>query len=153
MAVYSRFVKNLDGKSNSVELSLPVASGVTVTQGDMVYFASGRVTSATIAGARIIGQAQATVTGNASGTAKTLVLVDDSAVYLMQGTTTVAANTVGQYFDLQGATGAQLVNISSASATTGQMLLLEANPQISPVQTDVTYGLFKIAEHASYLGV
>lgn len=153
MAAYTRFVKNFDGKSNSVELSLPVANGVTVTLGDLVYFSSGRITSATIAGARVVGQVQETKTGNSGGTNKALVLVDDSAVYLIQGTTTVAANTVGQYFDLQGATGAQLVNVSSASATTGQLMLIEANPQIDPVKTDVTYGLFLVAEHASHLGI
>ena len=153
MAAYSRFVKNLDGKSNSVEMTFPVTSGVTVTAGDFVYFASGRVSNASVAGARLIGQAQGTVTGNVAGTVKASVLVDDSAVFLVQGTTTVAAATVGQYFDLQGATGAQLVNIGSASATTGQLVLLEANPQIEPVKGDVTYGLFGIAEHASHLGL
>ena len=153
MAIYTRFVKNLDGKSNSVELSFPVASGVTVTAGDFVYFASGRITSATVAGARLIGQVQQTATGNAGGTVYALVLVDDSAVYLVKNDNdsgTFAVTHVGQYFDLIGATGAELVDTSSASATTGQLLCLEFNPQIPGVASDTTYGLFKIAEHATY---
>ncbi len=153
MALQPRFVKNLDGRSNAVELSFPVASGVTVTAGDLVYFASGRVTSATITGARLIGQAQSTATGNAGGSVTVLVLVDDSAVFLISNDnigTTFAASHVGQYFDLIGATGAQLVDTSTVSATTGQLLCLEYNPKIEPVKSDLTYGLFKIAEHASY---
>lgn len=150
MAVYSRFVKNLDGKSNSVELSLPVGSGVTVTQGDLVYFSSGRITSATITGdVRIIGQVQETKTGNAGGTVKALVLVDPDAVYLMPCSSALAAADVGSYFDLTGATGVQQVLVSSKSATTGVVLLLENNPQIEPVKSDTTYGLFVVVEHAS----
>lgn len=153
MSVYTRFVKNLDGRSNSVELSFPVANGVTVTAGDFVYFSSGRITSATITGdVRLIGQVQETKTGNSAGTAKALVLVDPNAVYLMQNdnlVTTFAASHVGQYFDLIGATGAQLVDTSTVSATTGVVLCLEYNPQIAPVQTDLTYGLFMVVEHAA----
>lgn len=150
MAVYSRLIGTVDGKTNAATLSLPVANGVTVTQGDMVYFSSGRVTSATIAGARLIGQAQSTATGNSGGTVKVLVCVEPNAKYLMQNdnlVTTFAATHVGTYFDLIGATGAQLVDTSSTSATVGQMLCLEYNPNISPVQSSTDYGVFKIAEH------
>lgn len=147
MSKYTTHVGNVDGKSNSVTLNLPVASAVTVTAGDFVYFASGRITSATIAGARLIGQVQETKTGNAGGTVKALVVVDPDAKYLVQASAALAASTVGQYYPLQGATGVQLVNQGSPSATAGALLLLEANPQISPVQTDTTYGLFKIVDH------
>lgn len=153
MSIYSRFVKNLDGDANAVEISFPVASGITVTQGDLVYFASGRITSATITGdVRIMGQVQETKTGNAGGTVKALTLVAPDAVYLMQNDnlgTTFAATHVGQYFDLIGATGAQLVDTSTVSATTGVLLCLEYNPQISPVTTDLTYGLFYVVESAT----
>lgn len=151
MAVYARLIGNVDGKSNSVTMSLPVASGVTVTAGDFVYFASGRITSATVAGARLVGQVQATATGNAGGTVKALVVVDPAAKYLIANDNlgvTFAASHVGQYFDLIGATGAELVDTSTVSQTVGQMLCLEYNPQISPVASDLTYGVFKIAEHA-----
>ncbi len=151
MAVTPRLLGNVDGKSNSVTMSLPVASAVTVTAGDFVYFASGRITSATVAGARLIGQVQATATGNSGGTVKALVVVDPAAKYLVDAdqdsaTTTVA--DVGRYIDLVGATGAQFLDSSSVSSTTGQMLILEVNPQISPVASDVSFCVVKIAEHA-----
>lgn len=153
MALQPRYLGTVDGKTNAVTLNLPVASGVTVTAGDFVYFASGRVTSASITGARIIGQAQATATGNAGGTVKVLVIVEPNAKYLISNDnigTTFAASHVGQYFDLIGATGAQLADTSTVSQSTGQTLCLEYNPGIDPVRTDTTYGVFKVAEHAFY---
>lgn len=151
MAKYVTFLGNIDGKSNAVTMELPVANGVTVTAGDFVYFSSGRITSATIAGARLIGQVQATAAGNSGGTVKALVVVDPAAKYLVQNDnvgTTFAASHVGQYMDLTGATGAQLADTSTVSATTGALICLEYNPQIDPVKTDTTYGVFKITEHA-----
>lgn len=152
MAVQVQALGRLDGGTNFSCALLPVASGVTVTKGDLVYFASGRITSATIAGARIIGQVLETATGNAGGTVKALVCVDPQMRYLLDNDnagTTFAASHVGQYFDLIGATGAQLVDTSTASATTGQLLCLDYNPQISPVETDTSVGIFKVAEHAA----
>lgn len=151
MASQPRFLGNIDGKSNAVTMELPVASAVTVTAGDFVYFSSGRITSASVAGARILGQVQSTATGNAGGTVKALVIVDPEAKYLCANDnigTTFAATHVGTYFDLIGATGAQLIDTSTTSATVGTMLCLEYNPAIDPVRTDLTYGIFKIAEHA-----
>lgn len=147
----NRFLGTINGNSTGVTMELIVTSGVTVTEGDFVYFASGEVTNATIAGARLIGMALATVTGNAGNTNKVLVQVDPNAKYLVDNDnvgTTFAVTHVGQYFDLIGATGAQLVDTSSVSQTTGQLLCLEYNPQIDPVATDTSYGVFKIAEHA-----
>lgn len=152
MAVLPRSLGNVYGGYNGATINLPIASGVTVTAGDFVYMSSGRITSATIAGARIIGQVQQTGTGNAGGTVKALVAIDPDQRFLIQNdnlVTTFAATHVGQYFDLIGATGAQLVDTSTVSATVGQMLCMEYNPQIDPVRTDATYGVFKIAEAAS----
>lgn len=153
MAAYTRFLGTVDGKTNFATLNLPVANGVTVNAGDLVYFTTaGAVSSATITGdVRIIGQAQSTVTGNAAGTNKVLVNVEPSAKYLMQASSALTAAThVGQYFDLTGATGAQKVLVSSLSATTGVVTCLEVNPQIDPVKTDTTFGIFKVVEHAFY---
>lgn len=143
-----------DGKVNYATYAFPVASGVTVTAGDFVYFASGRITSATIAGARCVGMALETATGNAGGTVYALVCVDPLMRYLLKNDNdsgTFGATNVGQNFDLIGATGAQLVDTSSAG-TTGQLLCLEYNPQIDPVKTDTTYGVFILAEHIFYTG-
>lgn len=151
MAVQAQLLGRVDGGTNFSTVLLPVASGVTVTAKDLVYFASGRITSATVAGARLIGCVLETATGNAGGSVKALVVVDPQMRYLLDNDnlgTTFAASHVGQYFDLIGATGAQLVDTSTVSATTGALLCLEYNPQISPVETDVSVGIFKIAEHA-----
>jgi hypothetical protein len=151
MAVSLRPLGRVDGQTNYATLELPVASGVTVTEGDGVYFSSGRITSASVTGARLVGVTQQTATGNAGGSVKALVVVDPQMRYLIKNdnlVTTFAATHVGTYFDLIGATGAQLVDTSTTSATTGQLLCLEYNPQVDPVKTDTTYGSFKIAEHA-----
>lgn len=138
--------------TNFATYAFPVASGVTVTAGDFVYFSSGRITSASIAGARQVGMVLETATGNAAGTVSALVCIDDDVRFLLQNDnvgTTFAATHVGQYFDLTGATGAQLVDTSTVSQTTGNLLCLEYNPQIDPVKSDTSYGVFILVEAAS----
>ena len=147
----ARPIGRFDCNTNFATASFPVASGVTVTEGDFVYFSSGRITSASVAGARLIGQVTATATGNAGGTVKALVIVDPAMRYLVDNDnvgTTFAASHVGTYFDLTGATGAQLVD-TSTTTTTGSLLCLEYNPSIDPVSTDTSWGIFMIAEHAT----
>lgn len=149
----ARYLGTVDGKTNALTQELPVASGVTVTEGDFVYWASGRITSASVAGQPLVGVVQSTATGNAGGTVKALVIVEPNAKYLVDNDnvgTTFAASHVGTKFDLTGATGAQLVDTSTTSATTGQLYCVEYNPQIDPVKSDVSQGIFKIAEHAFY---
>lgn len=153
MAVKAVPLGRIDGNSNWSSLNLPVANSTTVTAGDFVYFASGRITSASVAGQPLIGQVQETATGNSAGTVKAQVIVDPTMRYIIDNDnvgTTFAATHVGTKFDLIGATGAQLVDTSSTSATTGQMLCLEYNPQIDPNKSDVSVGVFVIAEHALY---
>ncbi len=143
-----------DGKVNFATYAFPVANGVTVTAGDFVYFSSGRVTSATVAGARCVGMSMETATGNVAGSVAALICIDPLMRYLLQNdndTTTFAASHVGTNFDLIGATGVQLVDTSS-TGTTGQLLCLEYNPQIDPVRTDASYGVFILAEHIFYTG-
>lgn len=154
-----KILGDIEGGTNFAQYSFPVASGVTVNNGDFVYFASGRVTSATIAGARPIGMVTGAVTngtpgavtGNAGGTVMVDVVIDPELRYLLQNDnvgTTFAATHVGQYFDLIGATGAQLVDTSTVSVTLGTLLCLEYNPQIDPVKTDTTYGVFLLVNSA-----
>lgn len=147
-----RVLGNIDGGSNFATYAFPVANGVTVTQGDFVYFTSGRISSATITGdSRPVGMCLQTVVGNSGGTATALVTIDDDLRYLLRsdGSGTFDATAVGAYFDLTGATGAQKVLGSSKSATTGVLLCLEYNPQIDPVRTDTTYGVFILVESAT----
>lgn len=149
--ISKRILGMIGGGTNFATYQFPVASAVTVTAGDFVYFASGRITSATIAGARPIGMVTETQTGNAGGTVKALVNIDDDSRFLLQNDnigTTFAATHVGQYFDLIGATGSQLVDTSTVSTTVGTVLCLEFNPAIDPVAADASYGVFLLANSA-----
>ena len=152
LGVERKMLGRYDGNVNYATYAFPVANGVTVTAGDFVYFSSGRITSATITGdPRPVGMALETATGNSGGTVSALVAIDDDIRYLLQNDnvgTTFAASHVGQYFDLIGATGAQLVDTSTVSATTGVVICLEYNPQIDPVKSDTTYGVFALVESA-----
>lgn len=148
-----RALGTVDGRSNFAALDLPVASGVTVTAGDAVYFSSGRVTSASVAGQRLIGVTKETATGNAGGTVTVSVIVDPRMRYLVDNdndSATFAATHVGTHFDLIGATGAQLVD-TNTTGTSGQLLCVEYNPQIDPVKSDTSYGVFVIAEHVFHI--
>lgn len=146
-----RCVGTLSGNQHTTSKHYPVASGVTVNEGDFVYFASGRITSASIAGARLAGVVETggSVTGNAGGTVTAMVNVSPDSLYVVThdnvGTTASAAH-VGTYFDLVGATGAQLAD-TSTTGTSGQLLLLEHAPDVA--QGDATKGVFMIAEHFS----
>lgn len=150
--ISKKLLGSVDGGVNFATYAFPVANGVTVTAGDFVYFSSGRITSATITGdSRPIGTVLETATGDSGGTVKALTVIDDDIRYLLQNDnigTTFAASHVGQYFDLIGATGAQLVDTSTVSTTTGVLLCLEYNPQIDPVKADTTYGVFVLVESA-----
>lgn len=137
----------VDGKVNFATHSFPVASGVTVTVGDFVYQdAGGRITNASVAGARLIGMALETAVGNAGGTVSANICIDPLVKFLLKVTGTFTIASVLRNFDLTGATGAQLVDGASVG-TSGQLLCLEFNPQIDPVKADTTYGIFIIAEH------
>lgn len=152
--VARRMLGRIDGNVNFATYSFPVANGVTVTAGDFVYFASGRITSASVPGALCVGMVQETATGDAGGTVKALVCIDPTMRYLLQNDnigTTFAASQVGTKFDLIGATGAQLVD-TSTTGPTGQLTCIEYNPRIEPVQNDTTYGVFLLAENGLFNG-
>ena len=153
MAVQVQLLGRTDGNTNFSVYSFTITNGVTVNKGDFVYFdGSGRITNSSIGGALLVGNAMETATGTA-GTVKAKVCIDPEMRYLLdndQDSATFAVTDVGKYFDLIGATGAQLVDTSSGSATTGQLLCLEYNPQISPVETDTSVGVFKVRESFLY---
>lgn len=149
-----------EGGTNSVTREYPVANGVTVYDGEFVYLSSGRVTSASIAGKKLLGTVvggnngdldrsySGSATGDANGTVKVLVNIERDARYLIKGDnvgTTLAVTHEGTYFDLTGNAGSQLVDTSTTSATTGQLVLIKFNPGIRG--TDATYGIYRIAEN------
>lgn len=154
----AEYLGRLEGHTNGVTREYPVANSVTVTAGDFVYLTAGTVSNASIAGKKLLGTvvgnsnptavAGAAITGNASGTVKVLVNVEKDARYLIDGDnvgTTLAASHVGTYFDLTGATGAQLVDTSTTSATTGQLVLIKFNPGIRG--SDDSYGIYAISDN------
>jgi hypothetical protein len=125
---YSMPFGRLDGKTNYATREYVVANGVTINNGDFVYFSSGTVTNASVNGARLAGMAMGNVTGNSSGTNTVLVTIDPFMRYLIKSTTslTVSNNTnsnIGQYFDITGATGAQTV--SNTGTTLGAFVLVD----------------------------
>lgn len=144
--------------ATGVTKEYPVASGVTVTDGDMVYLTGGRVTNASITGVTLLGMVTGkasndlashtttlTATGDAGGTVKVLVIVEPSAKYVLTNDnigTTFAVTHIGQTFDIIGATGAQLVDTSTASTTTNQLECIAFG-----YNGDNTKGIFIINEH------
>ncbi len=148
------------GNTNSVTRRYPVASAAVVYDGEFVYLSAGRVTSASIAGKKLLGTVvggdtenmdrrySGSATGDAGGTVKVLVNVERDARYLIKGDqvgTTLAVTHEGTYFDLVGNPGSQLVDTSTTSATTGQLLLIQFNPGIRG--TDASYGIYTMAEN------
>ena len=149
-----------EGNTNSVTRKYPVANSTTVYDGEFVYLSAGRVTSASIAGKKLLGTVvggdttkldrsySGSATGDAGGTVKVLVNIERDARYLIKGDqvgTTLAVTHEGTYFDLVGNPGSQLVDTSTTNATTGQLVLIKFNPGIRG--TDASYGIYRIAEN------
>jgi hypothetical protein len=116
----------------------PVANGVTVSDGDIVYLASGRVTNASIGSAGallgVVSGGQSTdpsnfgvsqqATGDSAGTVKVLVHVEPNAkIQVAASNGSLTAANVGATFTLTGSTGAQTVDAATAG-TTGQLELV-----------------------------
>jgi hypothetical protein len=158
MANFAEWINREDAGSRSASREAPVADTVTVYNRDFVYYASGRVTSATIAGAviagmvlggntRLVGRSQRTnqatplsVTGNTAGTNKVLVVIEPMAVYLLKASGTVTEALKGQNFNLQGAAGSQLINITPSASGSFELI----KPAGGMRGTDNTFGLFRI---------
>ena len=160
MAVTAQYLGRDEGHTNSVTREYAVTSGATVYDGEFVFLDAGRVTSAAIAGERLLGTVvggdtqdldrsySGSAVGNAGGTVKVLVNIERDARYLLKADnvgTTLAVTHEGTYFDLVGNPGSQLVDSSSTSATAGQLVLIKFNPGIRG--TDDTYGIYRIAEN------
>lgn len=156
------YVGNSTSNATAVTKEYPVANGVTVSDGDLVYLSSGRVTNASIGSAtQLLGIVQGgqsndpsnlgtslQATGNSAGTVTVLVSVEPNAKYVITNDNigvTFAASHVGQYFALIGSTGAQLIDTSTVVATP-----TAAHPMLCigfGYSGDNTKGLFVIAEH------
>lgn len=122
-------------KYTGVTKEYPVANGVTVSDGDIVYLTAGRVTNATIGSAGsllgVVSGGQSTdpsnfgttqtAVGDAAGSVRVLVHVEPNAKFNVAVTNgSLLASSVGATFTLTGATNAQSVDFATAG-TTGQM--------------------------------
>lgn len=150
---YPSAIGRIDGHTNYASKDFVVASGVTINAGDFVYFSSGTVTNATVNGARVVGMAEGTAIGNATGTVTVTVCIDPNMRYLIKSTTTLAITNgtnadIGQYFDLAGATGAQTVSLTGT--TLGAFVLLDVPGSSTFVGTGIsipsgtTVGVFSL---------
>lgn len=165
MANYAEYINREDAQSNSATRECAVADTVTVFNRDFVgYDANGRVTSASVAGLRLIGmvlggpsrikgRSQRTSTGSAlsatgdtAGKTKVLVTIEPEAEYLLKASAALTAAQVGSTFNLQGAPGSQLINATAATggATTGvgQFELVRLAEGMRG--TDNTFGVFRL---------
>jgi hypothetical protein len=127
-----------------------ITAATVVTKGDAVALSSGKLISGTdVDGAKLVGIANETVTGNAAGTNTCEIIVAKAGDLYLADTDasgSFAATQVGTYFD-QGndATGAHQI-ADSTTGTTGTWLLVEHNPQGYGLDSDVSIGLFSPAE-------
>jgi len=163
MAVTVQNLGRVDGANNGVTRQYKVANGATVYVGEFVYLdqSTGRVTSASIAGKRLLGTVvgrddaayisgrtlATSATGDAGGTVTVLVDIEPQNRYLMKAdnvTNTLDETDQGKYYNLIGSPGSQLVGMASESTSSGQVVCLRTPVTIRGV--DATYGLFKIVQ-------
>jgi len=131
------------------------ASAVTLATGDLVNVQNGALQIAD-AGERIAGQILESAT---SATTDAQVNITPGLVVVMDNdnvSATFSATSVGEYFDIAGATGAQVIDTSSTVApettsNSAQMVCLEFNPQGVGFDDDLSIGTFMIKEH-QYFG-
>ena len=150
---YPVAIGRIDGHTNYASKDFVVANGVTINAGDFVYFSSGTITNASVNGARLLGMAEGTGTGNATGTVRVKVCVDRNMLYLLKSTTalTVSNGTnadIGQYFDITGATTVQTVSVTGT--TLGAFLLVDVPGTATlpssgiSIPSGTTVGVFKL---------
>lgn len=149
-------IGRIDGHANYASYDFPVTNTDTVHVGDFVKFdGAGAVNAQSITGSQLVGIAEQTTTGNSGLTNTVKVCVDPNMLYLISCSSALTSADVGQFFDLQGAAGAQVINTGSASSTSGAFVCLAAgpDPRIGGYEAGVntsSYGIFKLVEHALY---
>lgn len=134
-----RALGNRQGVTKFTSEERPVTNSVTVTDGDFVKLASGRVTNASIGTGKLYAVVQGgsnddlvsrtyrtmATTGDSDGTKKVLVQLVEDQIFELPVSAALAADAEGSYYNLTGSTGAQQVDNTSKSATTGQLLCIK----------------------------
>ena len=157
----SRNLGKATGATNFATVEKPVTNSVTVTDGDFVKLASGRVTNASIGTGRLLGTVSGsdstnlvsptyrnTTTGNAAGTNTVLVELATDNRYELTVNADLAADSEGSYYNLTGNTGAQVVANATKSATVGQLLCLERHAT-NAAGTEFKRGVFVVAQNVT----
>jgi acetylglutamate kinase len=154
----ARNLGKIDGEIQFQNVQKPVASGVTVTDGDFVKLVGGVVTNATIGTGKLFGVVQGgdtvsldarsyrnTAVGVADGSVQVLVSVASENRYELPVNAALAADAEGSYYNLTGATGAQVVANATKSTTVGQLLCVQ---RVLDAAGAYTKGVFLVAANA-----
>lgn len=131
-------------------------SNVTGAETDLVNVQDSQIEIAD-AGEHIIGVLMEDVT---SASTNAQVNVTPGLQVIMDNdndSATFAATDVGEFFDITGGTGAQIVNTDSKAAaqttgSSGQLVCLEYNPQGFGYDADTSVGRYMIKEHQLFGG-
>ena len=133
-------IGRIDGKSNFAVREF-TNGGTAIAKGDALKLADG-VLATVSANDKILGVAMEAAGASATGVA---VCVDPYMVYLADhdnNTNTYGETTThyspGNYFSIIATTAVQQLDTSTGSATTGEILALSYNPQISPYEDDTS---------------
>jgi len=132
-------IGRIDGKSNFAVREF-TNGGTAIAKGDAVKLADG-VLATVSANDKILGVAASAIAASAKGS----VIIDPYMVYLVDhdndantyGATT-STYSPGSYYSLIATTAVQQLDTSTGSTTTGEVLAISYNPQISPYEADTS---------------
>ena len=149
-------IRSLGSIFVTTDIILSFDSATTLTEGDLVNLQNGELQLAD-GGENILGQILEDATSASTGvqvnaTPGLVIVMDNDEVG-----GAFPSTSAGEFFDIIGATGAQLVDTSSSAAgettgSSGQLLCLAYNPQGVGVDSDTSYGKFLIKEHQLFGG-
>lgn len=141
------------GSAFDADFIRPFLSAATITKNDIVNLTSAGELDVAGAGERILGVALEAATSSSTDVQVnyspflTIVMDNDN------DSATFAAADVGSFFDIIGATGAQLIDTSSkvdgtVTTNSAQMACIAYNPQgiRDDLNSDTSVGLFQIRE-------
>ena len=147
---------NRQGETKFTSEERAVTNSVTVTDGDFVKLASGRVTNASIGTGKLYGfvlggsnddltsrvYRAMTTTGDAGGTKTVLVQLVEDQLFELPVSAALASDAEGSYYSLTGSTGAQTVDNTTKSATAGQLLCVK---RVADASGNFTRGQFVVS--------
>ena len=137
-------------KKSAEATTLTVTAGEAIAVNDFVTILTDGQAEVTAAGEGIFGIALESA--SAAGKKIKVLRAHPGMVVMMDNDnvgTTFASSHVGARFDIAGASGAQLVDTSTAAqdgTDAGQLFCVEFNPQGYGFDGDTSIGLFEIAE-------